>query len=84
MSFNVTLRTSGHAIDAEHLYLHLRSLRLGATYHENVCYNLDRIPGGTEFVWDVNDGIDPARDPSFRYEFTIEVNGSQTDSRTVS
>jgi hypothetical protein len=84
MFFNVTIRTSGSAIEMDHLHVYVRSLRLGSTFDDVVYYNLDRIPGGTEFVWDVDVGIDPQDEPSFTYVFTIEVNGSQTDSSTVS
>jgi hypothetical protein len=84
MFFNVTIRTSGSAIDVDHLHVYLRSLRLGATFDNAVYYNVDRIPGGREFVWNVDIRIDPLDEPSFTYVFTVEVNGSQTDSSTVS
>ena len=84
MFFNLTIRTSGSAIEVDHLHVQVRSVRFGATFDGNVYYNLDRIPGGTTFRWHADVQIDPLDEPSFTYAFTIEVNGSQTDSSTVS
>lgn len=83
MFFNVTIRTSGVAIEAEKLQVDVQSVRSGATFDEIVYYNLERIPGGTLFIWNLDISIDPLDEPSFTYVFTLEVNGSRTDSSTV-
>lgn len=83
MFFSVTIRTSGAAVDADQLHVDLRSVRAGVTFDELVYYNLERIPGGTVFTWDLDIAIDPLDEPSFSYVFTLEVNDSRTDSSTV-
>lgn len=83
MFFNVTIRTSGAAIDADQLHVDLRSGRAGVTFDEIVYYNLERIPGGTLFIWDLDIAIDPFGEPSFSYEFMLEVNGSRMNLSTV-
>ncbi|MGI0148329.1 MAG: zinc ribbon domain-containing protein [Thermoplasmata archaeon] len=80
---NVTIRTSGAAIDVDRLHVDLRSVRSGATFDEIEYYNLEQIPAGTVFIWDLDIGIDPFDEPSFTYVFTLEVNGALVDSSTV-
>jgi len=83
MTFDVTLRTSGASIQADHLHLNIQSLHYGAEYDAVQYYNLDRIPIGSTFTWNVDVRVDPYDVASFTYTFVLEVDGVQNDSRTV-
>lgn len=81
MFFDVTIHTSGASIGVDRLHVTLRSVRAGATFDEVVYYNIETIPSGTTFVWDVDIGIDPLDEPSFTYAFVLAVNGTPMDRR---
>lgn len=83
MTFDVTLRTSGGSIDPDRLHVNIRSIHYGTEYDAVQYYNIDRIPTDTTFTWSVDVRVDPYDLGSFTYTFAIEVNGAQTDSRTV-
>ncbi len=84
MFFDATIHTSGASIGVDRLHVTLRSVRAGVAFDQVVFYNLETIPAGTTFVWDVDVLIDPFDEPSFTYEFGLEVNGTPMDSSTVS
>jgi len=84
MFFDVTMHTSGASIAVDQLHVTLRSVRAGVVFDQVVYYNLETIPAGTTFVWDVDVLIDPFDEASFSYEFGLQVNGTPVDSSTVS
>ena len=83
MFFDVTIRTQGASIGEDRLHVNLQSVRGGATFDEVIYYNIGTIPAGSTFVWNVDILIDPLDEPSFTYQFTLQVNGTPVDSSTV-
>jgi hypothetical protein len=83
MTFDVTIHTDGASIPVDKLHVNIRSLQNGAQYDAVYFYNVNSIPAGRTFTWGVDVRVDPANLSAFRYEFTLEVNGSIMDSSSV-
>lgn len=83
MTFDVTIHTDGASIPVDRLHVNIRSLQNGAQYDAVYFYNIYPISAGKTFTWGVDIRVDPANLAAFRYEFTLELNGSIVDSSIV-
>jgi len=83
MIFQVTMHTEAASIGVDKLHVNIESLQNGGTFDSVQYYNIDTIPAGRTFSWDVDVLVDPNSLSAFTYEFVLEVNGNAMDTSTV-